>query len=535
MIVASSPTDLIAAGLDKLDVDLPLISIGNSPMTNDIAVMPVSEDRHLADRNFQFAVEGLRGRSQELDYFIDLARSAWWATQQSVGDNTQIEPELTRLINALDRATSNPSNDLQLLVEGKELICQAAADSHRAYVRRAAIIQSALCTEGSSGVLVIARGNGVTRLRTEISNSLAVSEDALLELGVHVESPYSHSDGNVISVAIVSGYFGLSTFDKVFASKASTVRFIFDSTEARAAWYGARRISQCLRKFHLEDAAETVEGFAAKIAESIPSNLRPASADIEIGVSWFSFPDAVQGKDNVGVLRELLNDEVLVCLTDGTQLEVGENVRFDVLGSVGSRIRAVKATELNPGDEIVILQEDARSLFSEKLMKTLDDGILKEAVEQRHLWLMLVKLDSSTKKLSALTLSRRMAALGHPVTSATVRSWIKFDEESEAKVPENWTRFLAFATAVGISIQEDLLKKTFEAIRRLRIRHRAAGRHLARAIRAAYLNRLDAYAINRIKREWGLDVLQLMNSARLGVVDDVVLPRGKIDHAVNGF
>jgi hypothetical protein len=88
---------------------------------------------------------------------------------------------------------------------------------------------------------------------------------------------------------------------------------------------------------------------------------------------------------------------------------------------------------------------------------------------------------------------------------------------------------LAYAEAFGISMTELALVKKYQAIKRWRIGHRAAGRHLVRAIRAAYLNRLDAVSQERLRREWGVDAFELVQSARVAVVDEVVLPGGTED------
>jgi hypothetical protein len=79
-------------------------------------------------------------------------------------------------------------------------------------------------------------------------------------------------------------------------------------------------------------------------------------------------------------------------------------------------------------------------------------------------------------------------------------------------------------SALEINIPDEKLVKMFDGIKRVRIGHRVAGRKLGQTIRAAYLNRLDASALSRIHKEWGLSVLQLIESARVVVVDEVVLP-----------
>jgi hypothetical protein len=117
----------------------------------------------------------------------------------------------------------------------------------------------------------------------------------------------------------------------------------------------------------------------------------------------------------------------------------------------------------------------------------------------------------------------RFAEVGDHVNTATVRSWI-VDEGPEARVPNSRERFLRLVSALEIDVPDEKLVKMFDGIKRVRIGHRVAGRKLGQTIRAAYLNRLDASALSRIQKEWGLSILQLIESARVAVVDEVVLP-----------
>lgn len=533
IIVASSPSDLIASDFNGVFESLPVFCIGKAPSIDEVGVVSVGENRHLEDRNFEFAVEELRGRSEPLDYLIDLAKSAWWASQQSLGDS-DCGPELRRFENVLERMTSDATDDAGLLTMGKEIICRVAADSERASERRRAVSEAAITTSGESRILIVARGTGMRKLREEISTLLDLPVDSLSDLGVRLESPFSYSDfgAGPSGVAIVAGYFGLQTIDKVLTSRAKKICFVIDPIEARAAWYGTRKLIKCLRDMSVTEGVEALEKLASGIAEAIPAHLRSSALDVNVSPTWFDFSTVVRTTSHVMESCDVHSPDVVIFFADGTRLDVSENARFDLLGSMGSRLKTVTAIQLTPGDEIVLLNEDARDLFSEQLINALDKGILKAAAEQRQLWLMLVKLECATRDIKGQTIATRMAELGHPVTIAAVRSWMDFDENSEATVPNSRSRFLAFAKALEISVPEEGLMKMFDGIRRVRTGHRVAGRRLGRAIRAAYLNRLDASALSRIQREWGLDVVQLITSARVAIVDEIVLPRGITNHAL---
>jgi len=90
---------------------------------------------------------------------------------------------------------------------------------------------------------------------------------------------------------------------------------------------------------------------------------------------------------------------------------------------------------------------------------------------------------------------------------------------------------MAFADLLGVGLPEARLEEMFQAVRRWRILHRRDGRKLARVMRAAYMNRLDAVTLAKVEREWGFEVRRLLEAARVGVVDEVVLPGSHNDAA----
>ena len=104
----------------------------------------------------------------------------------------------------------------------------------------------------------------------------------------------------------------------------------------------------------------------------------------------------------------------------------------------------------------------------------------------------------------------------------TIRTWLPSDTSDDCGVPESEAVFLAFATALEITLPVDTLRQWYLGIKRLRIHHRVIGRELGKAIRGAYLGRLDAVTIARMEREWGVQAKELLEAARVAVVDDVI-------------
>ena len=525
LIIASSPTDIVALGLIELLERAQVCVLGTAPQLNDVKVAEVDQDRAIAERTFEFAVEELREKL-EGHYILDLAKSAWWATRQSV-DEERHKPEMQRFMSALERLSQEDPETARLLSHGKEVLSGAAANIELAQIRRRLVTDAALFTSGGAGTLVIARGCGIPRLRKEIAELLEVPLEVLYELGVRIQSHFSPPPSDATDLAIVAGYYGLATIDAMLMSHADKLHLVFDPVEARAAWYGVQKLIGCLKRLGVTEAIPTLEKLAAGIAEGIPAHLRSQATDVLLLPPSYDLFNSSGGQFSRG--RRYLpvaEDEVTIYLTDGTELNARVNSRFDVLAQMGGRLRTVSAQELKPGDEIVLLQEDSRALFSDQLMRTLDDGVLRDAAAEREIWLQIVKSVYETQRPNLRNVTRRMAELGHPVNYATVRGWVTFADTNLASTPNQRACFLAFAEAFEIRMPEAELLKKFQGIRKLRIGHRAAGRHLARAIRAAYLNRLDAVSQERLKRDWGMHAFELVQSARVAVVDEVILPGG---------
>ena len=68
----------------------------------------------------------------------------------------------------------------------------------------------------------------------------------------------------------------------------------------------------------------------------------------------------------------------------------------------------------------------------------------------------------------------------------------------------------------------DILSDWFIDINRLRINHRKIGRELVRAIRGAYLGRIDPVSVAKMEKEWGVEAKTLLEAARVAIVDDVI-------------
>lgn len=157
-------------------------------------------------------------------------------------------------------------------------------------------------------------------------------------------------------------------------------------------------------------------------------------------------------------------------------------------------------------------------------MTVLDKGPLLREAQQRQLWMAIVRAIVAQRRPNLRDIWRQMAARGESVSYAAVRAWTTPSVETSGSVPSTYARFLTFADLLGIDLPQSQLAEIFQDIRRWRVLHRKAGRNLARVMRAAYLNRLDAVTLARVEREWGFEVRRLLEAAHVGIVDEVMLP-----------
>jgi hypothetical protein len=431
-------------------------------------------------------------------------------------------PEVRHFFSALERLSTDAARESSLLTGAAQLLQRSAREANHTAERRHAILDAVLNAPGNGRILVITRSTDSARqLRLAIAKYFDSSIEALTELGIDIQSFRASIADSSYVVAIAAGYFGRNMLDALLASGAATLHFVFDPIEARVAWFGIRRMAEFMRAVGIPSVTNMLEFLAAQLAPYAPAFSEAETNDVSLSLN---FTEVVEQATERIWTWVPATEAVTIYLTDGTQLNVARNTRFELFAMLGRHIRLIRAAELQHGDQIVLLNDDTHTLSSEQLMDTLDKGSLRADAEQRSAWLAIVHSVYDQHRPNLRAVARRMAELGERIDYASVRSWVTFSDPSLASVPEQWQTFLAFAEAFGIHLPREDLLDLFRSIRRWRIRHRRAGRDLARAIRAAYVNRVDAPTLARIEREWGLNPRRLLQAARLATVDEVVLP-----------
>jgi hypothetical protein len=434
--------------------------------------------------------------------------------------------EVRRFITAHDRATTEMPEDGSLLTGVRQLLLREMSNRELKVERVRALMNAALTVPGNSGTLVLVRNEDEARqFKASLAQELGLSPEDIEELGVHVTGRRGFWPDRPFSAAVTSGYFGSRTIDIMLASRAAHLQLVLDPIEARAAWYQVKRAADLLKSCN----AVGFEGTLRNIARELSGHIA-AFGDV-VGLSLaLSKLEKTWDTDEVMRNQGPSPQHALLVFTDGSVIEVGLHARFEVVREAGRRLKTLEACALEPGDQVVVLREDSRALFSERLLDALDHGPLARQAEKRATWLAVVQSVYAERRMSAPAIAHAMAERGHPVDVATVRSWLRF-EQTDAAVPDRPDRFMAFAAVLGIGIEPHELLDVYSAIHNWRVNHRKFGRELARAVRLAYLGGLDATTLRKIEHDWGLSARQLVEGARVAVVDEVILPEGAEDVA----
>lgn len=523
VIVAAGPSDLVALWNDEVLQAARFVAIGSQLMEPTTTLRLVGRDRLEVEREFEFAFGGLSVEKPEDGRLLALAKSAWWASRQQLTLGGAAS-ETRRFLAAFETLEAQDPAKADMLRLGKELLERQCMDVTTQAERREAVVDVSLSARGSGGVLVLTRNwQAADALRGNLAAAGWGATD-LEALEVIVRPPSWTFEGRV-DTAVATGFFGPATLDCVLGSRARHFYLVVDPIEVRALWFSLGTIIAIL------DRAQVIESHAAllRIREAIQRHVPAFVSDLIIGLS---FDDNVARSHSVNVsLDPVQYGQVAILLADGTRLDVNENARFEVLNAAALRLKTAPARDLRRGDEIIVLNDDSRAEFSDRLLAAVDAGALSSVAAARRAWFELVKAIRSERPSRVRDLIDKMKSKGHEVGSGTVNSWLPRGDAEEALIPDTLDKFIAFATALEIPLSSASLLELHGKIGRWRDGHRKCGRSLARAIRGAYTGRLDAASLARIGRDWGMNARQLMQAAELATVEDVLKADGA--HATN--
>lgn len=526
LVVASSPSDLLALDLARLETEAPMHLLGKPPLLEQVLLSVVGRERLQEEQRFDFAVTELRGFSPTLDTLLDLAEEAWWVARQSLDPSSTQSTALPRFLRALEQFSRTSPAEAGLLTSARQLLEETAGAADHATERREALLTQAEQhfshqTGWSTAVIVRTPQEGEV-IRQAMSRRWNASPAELRQLGLEVKSMGTLPQRS--DTIITSGYFGARTLDLILGSRARQATMIVDPVEARVAYVHAARMRHLLTRSGQPPGLEALERLADPLSQVMaPGELESRAVSLTPRISDLALTVGPARSESGSPTNPPEQPWVLLTCTDGTTLECSGQQRFDVLDGHGGRLRQLAALELTSGDEVILVLEETQGLFSERLMQILDAGALKAEAARRLEWLLLVASCAQAHKRTVRSIHAGLRSRGLDVEYATVRSWIPNPESpTQGMTPRSWKDFQALAEELQILLPEQELRRYFQAIRAWRITHRSSGRTLVRLMRYAVFGQLDAATLDLVARQWGFDTRELLQGTRLLTVDTCV-------------
>jgi hypothetical protein len=514
VLVVASPSDLVNLNwrefAHKSEVHIPHLA----HTIKDVGVSVVNRDRLTREQEFVYAFKDIELLDPAVQKLGRIASKAWWALTQSVSPTPASEPEFRRFVGLFERLKTNPPRDLQQIDYGIGLLHDAAKELGERNERGALVTKFIDQYATKRKVLVVARNFSSARnLEDLLGIAFGLPADDLARVGVQVchifDLPKESCD-----VVVSAGYFGLPSFETFFIRGGSKLEIVLDPIEARAACFQSKSLLSCSDEF-LDKAYSTSLKHLHDLFESYAA---PEPSPLTIDVSGADSGGPSPASSN---LDKPDPGNTILCFTNGVLLEVSSNIRYSVFASARDRVRTCRARELKTGDQIVTLKRDLHASFSDQLLQVLDAGPYKHLSEARRTWFSLIHSFDSVRPKSHSNIVTFMREHSEEVDVATVRAWLRNNDNSDASAPGALSKFLLFAKALGIALPDEYLEDLYNKIQGLRSKHRVMGRQLVRAIRAAYTTGLHATTAAKIEKSWGLNARRLIESVEVMEVESV--------------
>jgi hypothetical protein len=495
------------------------IALAPAPRVPKVKVRLIGQARVQYEEQFRFAMpsDDLSPQEREL---ADLGLAAWrqrWRTINADLGSAPLRDNFLRSLSDLRRRSPSAADRFNMFLQ---LLTTSESDASASASERlrAAIDEASHSLDTSTSRLLAVVGSRAEEVL--LSQSLAGLRPA-------VAVALSRQLGRMRAAAdavIVCGYYGPATLDGVLRARPGHVTLVVDPIEARQASWELHRQAALLKSLGLGDMADVLGAFDSALCDSA-SGTRAATSESHphlFGVTRDGagghYRDA--SEDSPMRVEEVDSDaDYSVVLLDGTSLRVNANRRFDVLRSQSPHPQLLRASELQEGDEILLVRGSYQETLSELLLEDMDRTLLQDEARARRTWVVVAQTAMATSGLTLDAVARKLRSQGINVSRQNIRSWLR--EDNEETTPRDWTRFLLFAREIGIALPEDQLRYYHNSIRRWRVEHRKRGRAVIRALRHAYFGGLSASDMARIQAEWGLGVRDLIEGCRVEEVEAV--------------
>ncbi len=517
MLLAENGSELVRF-LSSAPFDVPLSAETCSacPPPFILESRGVGRTRPQWEQEFRFALpnEGMSEREEEL---AGLARAAWRTQWRSL---TMGEPERTprfRFLTELARVRRSEPSSADRFALMAQLLSRVESEVVATARERFAAVVAALKSElsrGSPRIQVIV-GNGFEQqfLSAEVAK-IAGSSRVTVGVARHLADA-----AQVADTCIVCGYYGPVTLDASLRARASKVIWVLDPVEAAAAAFEAHKQAALMARLGIQEA-ERLLGALDQGLFTASGGLRAGDPDDHAQI--FS-PLAtvrtgeVRSAPDVEVIDK--DADTLLLLSDGVLLQASSSRRFDVVRPGAPLPQTVAASELNEGDQILLVRGTYQRTLSELLLEDMDQEELQKQAGLRRTWSGIVRSVVEQERLKVRGIVQRIRQGGGAATIERVKSWLR--DAPEMTTPRDWTTFLAFARALGIQLPDEAIREFFDAIRTWRTGHRWRGREVVRLLRLAWFGGLSAADLARTEQRWGLGVRDLVEGSRVVEVESV--------------
>lgn len=491
------------------------ITSGACPPDCENRVITLNRERIQYEQQFLAALPSEDLTAEELDLSY-LARATWRATWRRITDESGAIHLLFRFQDRLSsvRRTSRSSADrfnliATLLQEAPVLSAKGVVDRREAV--RDCVVE--LLAEGWERVAIVV-GNGFEQrlVETMVKELGATQREAVVGTAKHFSDSMERA-----TACILTGYHGPATLDVQFRLRARRAMWVVDPVEASGAAFDAFDNFTALARMGLEEAAslvralqEAFRGASAGNASGETGNYAPFLSEPFQGTGWTeSEIQAVDGASS--------EPQLDIYLSDGTDLIVGASNRFDVVREGAAHPQVLPASQLEDGDQILLVRSDHQRTLSELLVQDMDTTELRAEAQMRMAWITLCRSVAGRHGLTPLTIARAVRQEGETATTESVRSWLR--DGIGARTPNTWRTFLAFAKAVRVDMPEVTIRKFYDAVRKWRIGHRKRGRDVVRLLRSAWFGGLSSADLVGIEERWGLVVRDLIEGSRVVEVE----------------
>jgi hypothetical protein len=523
VIVAADTASELSTFSDALPVSLsnPAIALSPAPKTPAMVVLSTGQARLQLEEQFRYALP-TSDMSQDEAAIAALGLATWNAQWRSIADassSSGSRDRLGRAITDLRRVSQSSADRFSLMLD---VLSRTTADAVALGHERRRIVEAAVAnaaTRTGAKVLVVVGHHAETAVLQQVAIARGWSRD----VGVVVARDAARLR-HPADFVIVCGNYGPETMDIALASSPTSITWVLDPIETFQASGQVHFQASVLHRVGLASMADVLAVMDHALSEAAAGTRAP-TVDHHPGLfDWAHGPAIARagvGMDAVESQEEIDSDaDMVVLLESGIQLRVNAARRFDVMRSQSPHPESVKAADLRPGDEILLIRGAHQSTLAELLLEDMDTSELQAEANARTLWGTIVRSLIATNRLKAANIARALKSDGLVVSSQRVAAWMR--PGTDQSTPRDWKEFLGFSRAIGMGLPDGDLRASFEAIKRWRIGHRLRGREVVRAVRLAYFGGLSAADLAKIESRWGFGVRDLIEGCSLDEVEAVI-------------